>query len=91
MICLSVRAGSIRNLESARVSIVGQLRKVVIDNYGDISSDFSKDTPIVSSDGTHSVMQTKICEEEDDKEEQTEKQEPLNQNVFSMPESIVNI
>jgi hypothetical protein len=52
---------------------------------------FSQDTPIISSGGTHSVMQTKICEEDDEKEEQNEKQEPSKQDDFKMPEVVVNI
>jgi hypothetical protein len=36
-------------------------------------------------------MQTKICEEDDEKEEQNEKQEPSKQDDFKMPEVVVNI
>lgn len=69
------------------MSIVGQLKKILTDNTGGVV--FSQDTPILSSSGTHSVMQTKICEE-DEKEEQNEKQEPLKQNEFTIPEVVVN-
>ena len=58
----SVRSGSIRNLESARVSIIGQLEKVSTDTrieQDNILGDL-KDIP------TQSVMQSEIAEENED-------------------------
>ncbi|RMZ97328.1 phosphatase methylesterase 1 [Brachionus plicatilis] len=76
----NVRIGAIRNAESARVSIVGQLKKV--DNASQPTQ-----TDVLVGNQSHEVMNTEILEEDEDGENNAEQSEP-EAHVFSKPESV---
>jgi hypothetical protein len=82
-----VRSGQIRNLESARVSMAGQLKLV---NVKECEVDKgSKEASSIS----HSVMRTEITEEEENESDTPpkiqQKQTDQNASEFKMPQ--VNI
>ena len=63
----AVRSGQIRNADSARVSMTGQIRKVTNDFF--IRS-INNQSVNEGDKYSHNVMQTQIAEEEDEEEEE---------------------
>ena len=81
----NVRSGSIRNAESARVSIIGQLEKI----EGSESTSPESQSQILENI-SHSVMQTEIAEEDEegDKETKFQKDEAQAQANFEFKSPI---
>lgn len=80
----SVRSGAIRNVDSARVSVIGQLKKMesnekVVDTGDHVSS------PI---DSSHAVMQTKITEEDEAIGEAEAAQIKSDDDTFKKPQIV---
>lgn len=83
----SVRSGAIKNVESARVSLVGQLRKCEKTNQ---SSDAQEDILDNVSDLSHAVMQTEIAEEDENAIADSEAQASSKTSPFKTPELVIN-
>ena len=66
MFDVSVRSGAIRNVESARVSIIGQLKKILSE---DKDTDKNETSAFNIGNQSHAVMQTEIAEEAEETEE----------------------
>ena len=77
----SVRSGAIKNAESARVSIIGQLKK---QENANISSSMEQDELLISMGSqSHEVMQTEIAEEDEtDEQSHEKKQTEATKEVF---------
>lgn len=93
----SVRSGAIRNLESARVSIIGQLKK--LETSGSQACEGTSTAENIESpiDASHAVMQTQIAEEDESSEEAAKKEErksacssPDADDVFKKPQNVKN-
>jgi hypothetical protein len=88
-----VRSGSIKNIESARVSLVGQLRKV--DNTQRSYLDGDQDALLVQNvnDLSHAVMQTEIAEEDEsaavEANDSANKSAEADQLEFKLPVSVI--
>ena len=83
----NVRSGSIRNAESARVSIIGQLEKI---EGSESTSPESQSHAQILENISHSVMQTEIAEEDEegDKETKFQKDEAQAQANFEFKSPI---
>lgn len=77
-----MRIGAIRNAESARVSIVGQLKKVAL------TSEPTEVDVLVGSQ-SHEIMNTEIAEEDEYNEISSDtKQSDVESHEFSTPDSV---
>jgi hypothetical protein len=90
-----VRSGAIRNLESARVSIIGQLRKLEINDPAQTRDDSANQNLFSNiSNESHAVMQTQIDEEEEEtssdisrsKSAENKERRPDSKEEFKKPE-----
>jgi hypothetical protein len=63
-----VRSGAIRNIESARVSIIGQLKKLD-DSSNTVQEKNEPSANLVTPNISHVVMSSKITEEEEEEGE----------------------
>ena len=77
-----MRSGAIKNVESARVSLVGQLRKCEKPSQ---SSDVQEDILDNVSDLSHAVMQTEIAEEDETTIADSEAQASGKTSPFKTP------
>ena len=74
-----MRSGQIRNLDSARVSMIGQVRKVSTDSTSNFGAEATSPT-IPTGSQSHSVMKTEILEEDEEGEEaESSSKEPTSQ------------
>lgn len=77
-----MRIGAIRNAESARVSIVGQLKKVA-------KTSEPTETDVLVGSQSHEVMNTEIAEEDEDNENNIAFEQPESEShQFSKPDSV---
>lgn len=72
----SVRSNSIRNIESARISIIGQLKKLT-STSNEVSQEHctANISPSLLGSQSYQVMQTEITEEEEEVDEPRQKRE----------------
>ena len=77
-----MRIGAIRNAESARVSIVGQLKKVA-------KTSEPTETDVLVGSQSHEVMNTEIAEEDEDTESNSvPNQSESETQQFTKPDSV---